>query len=103
MDSNKRQKLEASGWMVGDASEFLQLTTEEAYHVELRMRLSTAIRTQRQRQRLTQTSIAERIGSSQSRIAKAESGDPSVSMDLLLKAFFATGATYEEFVSVIAE
>ena len=101
MNPDKRRKLESLGWKVGDTSEYLQLTTEEAYHVELRLRLRSALKRERKRRRLTQSSIAERIGSSQSRIAKAEAGDPSVSTDLMLKAFFATGATYSDLVSVI--
>jgi len=57
----------------------------------------------RSRQKLmTQTELADRINSSQSGIAKAENGDVSVSIELLIRAMLATGATPEEIGKAIA-
>lgn len=41
------------------------------------------------------------MGSSQSRMAKIEKNDPSVSTDLLLRAVAATGATTEDVAEAI--
>ena len=41
------------------------------------------------------------MGSSQSRIAKIESGDPSVSLDLIIRALLTSGATRQELAQVI--
>lgn len=51
---------------------------------------------------MTQAVLAERLQSSQPRVAKAENGDASVSIELLIKAILATGATAEEIGQVIA-
>ncbi|MEM1115132.1 MAG: helix-turn-helix transcriptional regulator [Bacteroidota bacterium] len=93
MTSEKRKKLEAAGWRMGSAVDFLDLTPEEAAYVELKLSLSRGLRERRTREGLTQAALARRIGSSQSRVAKAEASDPGVSMDLLIRALLATGAT----------
>ena len=93
MDARKRKRLEAAGWRVGSAAEFLELSAEEAALVEMRLAVSDALRGRRQDAGLTQGALARRLKSSQSRVAKMEAGDPSVSLDLLLRAYFATGAT----------
>ena len=102
MDAAKRARLEAAGFKIGTAKEFLGLTPEEDALVEMRLALSTAIRERRQAQNLSQLLIARRLQSSQSRVAKIEAGDPSVSVDLLMRALLATGATREEVGKVIA-
>jgi transcriptional regulator with XRE-family HTH domain len=51
---------------------------------------------------MTQAELAQRIHSSQPRIAKAEGGDRSVSLDLLMRAMLATGATPKEIGTAIA-
>ena len=66
---------------------------EEAAYVELRLRLAGSLRKRRQKEKLTQNELAKRIGSSQSRVAKVESGDTSVSLDLLIRSLLALGAT----------
>ena len=51
---------------------------------------------------LTQAQLAERLQSSQPRIAKAEGGDQSVSIELLMRAILATGATPQAIGKIIA-
>jgi transcriptional regulator with XRE-family HTH domain len=51
---------------------------------------------------MTQSELATKIGSSQPRIAKAENGDPSVSLELLIRAMLATGATPQAIGQIIA-
>src|SRR6266700_5109525 len=92
MDKRKRRKLEAAGWVVGSAREFLDLTDAEAAYVEFKSTLSGFLRSARKRQNLSQETIARRVGSSQSRIAKMEAADPGDSIDLLLRSLFALGA-----------
>ena len=102
MHSSKRKRLEAAGWAVGDAGNFLQLEPDERAYIELRLRLAEGLRTRRNRKRLTQVDLAEAIQSSQSRVAKMESGDPSVSIDLLVKSLLALGTSRRELADIIA-
>jgi hypothetical protein len=94
MNSAKRQRLEASGWTVGDASDFLGLSPEETAFIELKLALSES-------QQLTQQALAKRIKSSQSRVAKMEAGDPSVSLDLLVRTLLSAGATAQDIAEAI--
>ena len=101
MDSEKRKRLEAAGWAVGDASDFLELTTAEAELVELKVQLALRVKEQRKIHNLSQNALAKKMGSSQSRVAKIESGDPSVSLDLIVRALLTTGDTRQELAQVI--
>jgi len=96
VNSAKLKKLRAAGWKVGSARDFLNLSDEEAMLVELKLSLTNALKEARQKRRLSQIDLAQRMGSSQSRVAKIEAGDPSVSLDLIVRALFATGATRQE-------
>lgn len=101
MDRSKKKKLEGHGWVVGDASDFLALTETEARLVEMKLSLSARLRKTRERRKLTQTELAQRMGSSQSRVAKMEAGDPSVSLDLLVLGLLAAGATMRDIASAV--
>lgn len=101
MDPAKRQRLEAAGWSVGDASDFLGLSPEEAAFIELKLALSKRLKQQRESQQLTQQALAKRIKSSQSRVAKMEAGDPSVSLDLLVRTLLSAGATAQDIAEAI--
>jgi ribosome-binding protein aMBF1 (putative translation factor) len=101
MDAKKRKRLEAAGWRAGSAADFLELSAEEAALVEMRLAVSGALRTRRRRQGLTQAALAKKLRSSQSRVAKMEAADPSISLDLLLRAFFSTGATNRDLARVL--
>lgn len=101
MDQAKRERLEAKGWKVGTVAEFLELSPEESALVEIRLALSRSLRERRARQ-MTQAELAQKIQSSQPRVAKAEGGDKSVSLDLLLRAILATGATPTDIGNVIS-
>jgi ribosome-binding protein aMBF1 (putative translation factor) len=92
MNKTKRTRLEARGWRVGSAKEFLGLSPEEAALVETRLALSQALRSRRLAHGLTQGELARRLKSSQSRVAKMEAGDKTVSVDLLVRALFSLGA-----------
>ena len=102
MRDEKRKRLEAKGWRIGNAREFLGLTDEEAAYIELKLRLASSLRVRRQRRRLTQAELARLLRSSQSRVAKMEIGDPSVSLDLLVRSLFALGASPVELSRIIS-
>ncbi len=102
MRKAKRTRLEKKGWKVGTVQEFLGLSNEEAAYVEVRVRLAAALWKRRQRERLSQTELASRIGSSQSRVAKMEAGDPSVSLDLLIRTLLALGASSRDLARAIS-
>jgi predicted XRE-type DNA-binding protein len=102
MEPTKRQKLEAAGWKVGSVAEFLELTPEEAAIIEIRLSLSKSLKQLRKQQELSQQKFAENINSSQSRVAKMEASDPSVSIDLLIKSLLSLGATREDIATAIS-
>jgi ribosome-binding protein aMBF1 (putative translation factor) len=101
MKSTKRARLEARGWRVGSAAEFLELTPEEAAFVETKLALSKCVRDRRTAQNVSQSVLAKRLKSSQSRVAKMEAADASVSIDLLLRALFALGAKPKDVATAI--
>jgi len=102
MKAAKRKRLEQAGWRVGSAEDFLELSKEEQTLVEIKLALADAVKTQREKHRLSQSTLAARMRSSQSRIAKIEAGDPSVSLDLLVRAVLAAGATKKELAKALA-
>jgi ribosome-binding protein aMBF1 (putative translation factor) len=101
MKATKRRRLEQSGWRVGSAEDFLGLSKEEQALVEIKLALADAVKTQREKHRLSQSALAARIRSSQSRVAKIEAGDPSVSLDLLVRAVLAAGATKKDLAKAL--
>ncbi len=93
MNATKRKKLEAAGYSVGSTQEFLGLTDEEMAYIEIKRSLSENLQSRRKQQKLTQVQAAKLLQTSQSRVAKMESADKSVSIDLLVRANLALGAT----------
>lgn len=101
MKTAKRRRLEAAGWKVDTTAEFLELTPEEVELVELRLALSTALRAWRTQKELTQSQLAKMLGSSQSRVAKMETADATVSIDLLVRSLLHLGATRKDIAKAI--
>jgi predicted XRE-type DNA-binding protein len=91
MTTAKKRKLEKKGWRVGSVGDFLELSAEEKAYVELKVRLAMELRHRRQKLGISQIEAAEKLQSSQSRVAKMEAGDPSVSIDLLVRSLLALG------------
>ena len=102
MDRAKRKRLEAKGWKVGDAAAFLSLSQEEAAYVELKLSFSQNLMERRREKRLTQAQLAKMIKSSQSRVAKMEAGDPTVSLDLLVRSLLVLGTSKRELARAIS-
>jgi DNA-binding XRE family transcriptional regulator len=102
MNAGKLKRLRAAGWKSGSVQDFLGLNDQEAALVELKFALVTAVREARRKHGLSQTDLAQRMRSSQSRVAKIETGDQSVSLDLIVRALFAAGATRRELQRALA-
>lgn len=102
MKKGKREKLERAGWVVSGTQEFLDLSDAEMALIEVRVSLAKALRERRQEMKISQANFARRVGSSQSRVAKMEAGDPSVSIDLLVRFLITSGSSAEEIGQVIA-
>ena len=101
MKKDKRARLEHAGWKVGTVRDLLGLSKAEEALVELKLILSRGLRERRTRRRITQAQLARLLKSSQSRVAKMEAGDPSVSIDLLIRSLLAMGTTQRELAQVI--
>ena len=102
MRRTKRARLAGAGWKVGTTKDFLGLSEEESAFIELKIALASGLRKQRERLGLTQAEVARLVESSQSRVAKMEAGDPSVSLDLLVRSLLALGASRADLARMIA-
>jgi ribosome-binding protein aMBF1 (putative translation factor) len=102
MREEKKRRLEAKGWKIGNVKEFLRLSDEESAYIELKIRLAEGLRERRQRNGLSQEDLARILKSSQSRIAKMEAGDASVSLDLLIRSLLALGTSDRELSRIIS-
>jgi len=103
MRQSKRKSLGSKGWAVGSAKDFLGLSPEEEAFIDLRLKLADGLKSRRQSKGVTQNQLAESLKSSQSRVAKMEAGDPTVSLDLLVKSLLALGTSNRELASIIAK
>jgi ribosome-binding protein aMBF1 (putative translation factor) len=101
MLASKRKKLESRGWKVADASDFLNLSAAEDEYIALRLKLAEGLRGHRAYKNLSQAQLAKCVKSSQSRIAKMEAGDASVSLDLIVKSLLALGASHKDLAQMI--
>ena len=99
----KKARLEAAGWVVGSVKEFLGLSEADTVLIEMKLALSQSLRDRRKKQGLSQVQLAERLQSSQSRVAKMEAGDPSVSMDLLVSSLLLLGASSADLANAILQ
>ena len=102
MRETRQARLKRSGWKFGSADDFLNLTPEESAYIDLKLSLSDKLKSRRRDHKLTQVELARVLQSSQSRIAKMEAGDPSVSIDLLVKSLLAMGVSKRELGKAIS-
>ena len=101
MQKKKKHKLEKAGWKIGDAQEFLDLSDAEIAIINLRVLLAKELKKHRLQGKVSQERFAQAIGSSQSRVAKMEAGDPSVTIDLLMRSMLKVGFTPRHIGKVI--
>ena len=102
MKVSKRKKLENAGWKVGSVDEFLELSSDEAAYVEIKLSLSETLKQERVRRKLSQVEFAKMIASSQSRVAKMEAADSTVSIDLLLRSLLTLGVSRSKVAKALA-
>jgi predicted XRE-type DNA-binding protein len=102
MRSDKKKRLEAKGWKVGTTRDFLGLSSQEEAYIEIKLRLAESLRDQRQQRNMTQLEVAKVIKSSQSRVAKMEAGERSVSLDLLVRTLLAVGVSVDTLARLIS-
>lgn len=102
MDKRKEAQLVKKGWKVGTVAEFLNLSAEESAYIEMKLALSVKLKERRVRKKITQAQLANAIESSQSRVAKMEAGDPTVSIDLLMKSLLALGVSKKKLGRTIS-
>ncbi len=100
MKKEKIKRLKDAGWKTGSVEDFLGLTPEESAIVDVRVALFEAFQKTRKEKKLTQKQVATVLNTSQSRISKMESGDPSVSLDLLIKSLIALGVRKKDFPGI---
>ena len=101
MKRDKQRRLERAGWRVSNTAEFLGLTAEEQRFIDVKLALAAGLRQLRERRGLTQAVLAKHLGSSQSRIAKLEAADTSVSVDLMIRSLISVGAGPAEIAKII--
>ena len=100
MNAKKRKAVEDAGFRFGDARELLNLGDADMEIVEARVRLARAVRELRTKQKLTQKQLAERVGSSQPRVAAVERGQGT--LEQLMRFMFALGADRKKVARAIA-
>jgi DNA-directed RNA polymerase sigma subunit (sigma70/sigma32) len=103
MDSTKQKQLEKAGWKVGTTQQFLGLSDQEAAVVEMRLALATSLKARRLKLKLTQVQLAGSLKTSQSRIAKMEAGDASVTIDHLIRAILSLGANRQDIGRILSK
>jgi ribosome-binding protein aMBF1 (putative translation factor) len=101
MRKQQKKRLESKGWKIGTVKEFLGLSDEESAYIELKIKLAAGLRQRRREKGLSQLDLAAKLQSSQSRVAKMEAGDPSVSLDLLIRSLITLGASERELSRII--
>ena len=101
MNPEKQKRLEKAGWKFGNAADFLNLTPDEQAYVEMKLALAKTLEETRKQKGLTQKTLADKLHTSQPRVAMMEKGDPSVSIDLLVRGLFALGMRRRELAKAI--
>ena len=101
MRKAKKEQLNNTGWKAGSAQEFLGLSDEEAVLIEMKLALASSLKERRRSRGWTQEMLAKRLGSSQSRVAKMEAADATVSIDLLIQSLLVLGATRQQLGRII--
>jgi len=101
MNKAKIAELKKHGWSVGSVTDFLELSPAEEAFIELKVSLAKNIQKRRQEIDMTQLQLAQCVHSSQSRIAKIEKNDPSVSLDLMVKTLFALKTSTTDIMHII--
>jgi DNA-binding transcriptional regulator YiaG len=90
-----------TGWVEGSVQDFLQLSDADMEFIETRLAASRLLKTTRQARKLTQQVAASQLHTSQSRLAKMEAGDASVSLDLIFRSLFSLGVSRRDLLKAL--
>ena len=101
MQATQKRRLTKAGWRVATAAQFLGLTKEESTFIEMKLALVRSLKRRRQLRGLTQARLARQLGTSQSRLAKMESADRTVSIDLLIRALLEMGTSRKDVAHIL--
>lgn len=93
MDVTQQRALEASGWKIGDAADFLGMDEEELQLLNARVEIALAVRRQREANHLSQKELGKRLQTTQPRVARIERAANDVSLDQLVRALAAAGGS----------
>jgi DNA-binding XRE family transcriptional regulator len=99
----KAERLKKAGWKIGTVDELLGLSAEESALIEMKLSLATSLKHRRIKQGKSQTELAKALGSSQSRVAKMEAADASVSLELMVQALLKIGVSRQEIGRIIGQ
>lgn len=105
MNTNKtrrREELEKRSFRQTTIGDWLDLTPEQVEMIEMRVGLATMLRRLREREGMTQTDVARVLETSQPRVSKMESGDPTVTIDLLIRALLVLGVSRSKIARALA-
>ena len=98
----RKQRLKDAGFEATSVQDFLDLSDEEISFIAMKLGLARALKRYRtMKLNMSQHQLAELIGSSQSRVAKMEAGDPSVTLDLLVRSMLSTGLKRAEIARAL--
>jgi transcriptional regulator with XRE-family HTH domain len=70
---------------------------------KMKLGLARSLRRRRQAHHLSQMALAKMLGTSQSRLARMETADDTVTLDLLARSLLAAGATRKEIARAIGQ
>ncbi len=101
MKSSKQKKLEQAGWRFGSAADLLSLTPAEKAYVDMKLALARELSKERKAKHLTQQALASELRTSQPRVAMMEKADPSVSLDLIVRALLALGVKPRKLAAIL--
>lgn len=102
MTQAKRSRAEADDWTIGNADEFLGLSADESTYIEIKLALAGLLVERRKAASLTQALLAPQVKTSQSRLARMEHADATMSIDILVRTLLSTGESRQDIARVIA-
>jgi ribosome-binding protein aMBF1 (putative translation factor) len=91
MNIEKRKRLEAAGWVSGDAADFLGMSPEEARLLKIKLNLAREIESQRKKKGISQTALAAQIDMKHPNFARLKKNPERVTMDVLFKILLSLG------------
>lgn len=100
---NQKNKILRKNFKANSQLAFSKLTPAESQYLEIKIGLSQLLKQKRKERKFSQIDLANHIKSSQSRVAKMEKADDSVSLDLIIKALLSLGISRRELAKTISK